>query len=287
MKSLQEIQFPLSVAIPLTLVLSLLFSALLFWAQGRLWGGTALLLLAAGALLFSLIAICAMGFWVYQDCKLRGDDPVLWVLLCALSCFLILPVYLLRRRGRNNLCPDCGRPLTVGGHFCPCCAVSVPEPAHPPKHHHTACAVSGILAFFLSLLCLAGLLMAYVSFTGELIARGEPNVVMLKQETYFNGVWDLSFLQASHGITFRRDLLLPSGEGQALCVEASCGSAPEPEALTLSLRQETHTASLDLTGLSQPLVYPLDQFQGGVLSLALQSNGAEDVSVRVWLRPAQ
>lgn len=284
MKPLQ-IKFPLFVAIPLTLVLSLLFSALLFWVQGRLQGGPALLLLGTGALLFSLIAMCCIGFWVYQDCKLRMDDPVLWVLLCALSCFLILPVYLFRRLRRKDFCPDCQSLLVGKNRLCPRCGVCVQAPAHPPKRHHTACALFGIGSFLLSLLCLAGFFLGLFSFTGDLIARGEPNVVMMKQETYFNGVWQLSFLQASYGITFQQDIPLSSGREQALRVDAACGAVPEGGSLTLSLRQGEQSVTLDITDLSQPLLYPLDQFESGVLSLALQSNGAENVSVLVSLQP--
>ncbi len=284
MKSFQGVRFPLFVAVPLILTLSLLFSALLFWVQGRLSGGPLLLLLLAGTLLFFLIAMGCGGFWVYQDCKLRGEEPVLWVLLCALSYFLILPVYLFRRPKQRALCPECRHPLAKGDRFCTVCGASAQNPVAPPKHHHSAYFLTAILSFILSILCLAGFVYTFFSFAGDLIDQGRQDVTILSQESLIGGVWTVSFHRTSDGYTFRQDLTLPADGAPVLQVDAACGTVPEGASLELRLLQGETAVTLDLTDLSQPLVYPLDSFQSGVLSLELQSNGVEDVSVVVALQ---
>ena len=63
-------------------------------------------------LCFILSALCTSAFfaaWIYQDCKERGDDPVLWaVIVFAATPFMGLLIYFLRRPEIKTACPACG-----------------------------------------------------------------------------------------------------------------------------------------------------------------------------------
>ena len=76
-------------------------------------GISVIALLIPGLLLcFILSASCTSAFfaaWVYQDCKRRGEDPVLWaVVVFAVTPFIGLLIYFLRRSEIKMICPACG-----------------------------------------------------------------------------------------------------------------------------------------------------------------------------------
>ena len=76
----------LYIAIPVIILLILLRFGLYFIRSDGFSGLS--MLLPILLLCFVLFALCTCGFfaaWVYQDCKRRGDDPVLWALVVFIA----------------------------------------------------------------------------------------------------------------------------------------------------------------------------------------------------------
>ena len=85
----------LYIAIPVIILLILLRFGLYFIRSDGFSGLS--MLLPILLLCFVLFALCTCGFfaaWVYQDCKRRGDDPVLWALVVFIATpFIGLLIY--------------------------------------------------------------------------------------------------------------------------------------------------------------------------------------------------
>ena len=79
-------KLPLYIGIPVILLLIFLRFGLYFLKSDGFSGLS--MLLPILLLCFILFALCTCGFfaaWVYQDCKKRGDDPVLWAIVVFIA----------------------------------------------------------------------------------------------------------------------------------------------------------------------------------------------------------
>ena len=80
-------------------------------------------------LCFIIFALCTSAFfaaWVYQDCKRRDDDPVLWaIIVFAATPFIGLLVYFLRRSGIQATCPACGQRISIKAKYCEECGTHI------------------------------------------------------------------------------------------------------------------------------------------------------------------
>ena len=82
MNNTKKNRLPLYIGIPVILLLIFLRFGLYFLKSDGFSGLS--MLLPILLLLFILFALCTAAFfaaWVYQDCKKRGDDPVLWAIV--------------------------------------------------------------------------------------------------------------------------------------------------------------------------------------------------------------
>ena len=98
MNNTKKNRLPLYIGIPVILLLIFLRFGLYFLKSDGFSGLSVLLPILL--LLFILFALCTAAFfaaWVYQDCKKRGDDPVLWAIVVFIATpFIGLLIYFQR-----------------------------------------------------------------------------------------------------------------------------------------------------------------------------------------------
>lgn len=87
------------IGIPVVLSAVILRFALFFFKSDGLSGMSLMYpLLAIGILMFALLMSFFFAAWVYQDCKKRNDDGVLWAIIVLVTTpFIGLLLYFLRR----------------------------------------------------------------------------------------------------------------------------------------------------------------------------------------------
>lgn len=289
MKSEKHKKFPLGIAVPVILLLVGLRLALFYWKNGGIDGLSPLLpALLAGVLLFVLLASACFAAWVWQDCRRRGDDPVLWAVVVFIATPLLgLLLYFLRRSDLKAPCPACGRLVSLQAHYCEHCGAAVPRKEGSTamtvqKTHHLPFLLAGIISFVLALACLIGFLActAYGDFMNTDVTSSEriwnSGVIWMNADVCRDGAWDLDFQSASDGFVKEQVLPVTDPAAQSLRADITCGTVPEGASLTLWLVQGDTVQSYDVTALTEPLVCPLDEFEDGALRVRLQIHGVED-----------
>lgn len=77
-------------------------------------------------ILFCLVYCCFFAAWVYQDCKKRGDDPVLWAIVVFIATpFIGLLIYFLRRSEIKATCSACGHRISLKAKYCEECGTHI------------------------------------------------------------------------------------------------------------------------------------------------------------------
>ena len=98
----------------------------------------------------------------------------------------------------------------------------------------------------------------------------------MNSNTYLDGVWKLDFRSASDGFVKEQNMVIEDADDQTLQADISCGTVPDGATLVLWLVQGDVAKSIDVTNLSKPLEYPLDEFENGKIHVRLQINGVEN-----------
>lgn len=155
--------------------------------------------------------------------------------------------------------------------------------------HHLKLIFAGIVSMALMLVCLTGFIVSAASGNGinTNIASGERvwNMgVIMDFSTYRNGVWKLHFKSASDGFVKEKNMTVTDADTQMLYADISCGTVPEGATLILWLVQGDVVKSVDVTNLSEPLAYPLDEFENGKVHVRLQINGVEDTVSEIYIQ---
>lgn len=71
---------------------------------------------------------------------------------------------------------------------------------------------------------------------------------------------------------------------QLLHAHISCGTVPAGATLVLWLVQGDVVKSIDVTDLSEPLEYPLNEFENGKVHVRLQINGVENTVSEIYIQ---
>ena len=100
--------------------------------------------------------------------------------------------------------------------------------------------------------------------------------ISMNYNAYRTNVWRLDFRSASEGFIKEQNMTVADADAQCLYADISCGTVPEGATLVLWLVQGDTVKSMDVTNLSEPLEYPLDEFENGKIYVRLQINGVED-----------
>lgn len=248
------------------------------------------MLLPVLLLCFILFALCTSAFfsaWVYQDCKKRNDDPLLWTIIVFITTpFIGLLLYFLRRPEVKTICPVCRHRISIKAKYCEECGTHVEKEDNDimvtQGTHHLKFIVAGVVSMVLMLLCLTGFIVSSAAGNGvnRNIASNERvwnlGVISMNDNTYLNGVWKLDFKSASKGFVKEQNMMIADADTQLLYADVSCQTVPTGATLTLWLVQGDVVKSIDVTNLSEPLEYPLNKFENGKIHVRLQINGVED-----------
>ena len=279
-------------------VLFILVRFAVFFAASDGFSGIAMAipLFLLGVVFFWLLMSTFFGAWVYKDCRKRGDDPVLWVIIIFLATPMIgLLIYFLRRREIKRPCPACGHLIPLLAKYCEECGAYIQnreemENMENKKMHHKRYIAGGMVSLVFMIVCLTGLI---VSASGAGNVNTDPSsnervwnlgVIQMSVSNYWDGVWNFSFKRASDGFVEERNMRIEDAEAQKLYADISCGTVPDGSSLILWLVQGDKAESVDVTELSEPLEYPLEEFEEGKIRVRLQINGVEDVASEITIQ---
>lgn len=156
--------------------------------------------------------------------------------------------------------------------------------------HHLKFIAAGIVSMVLMLVCLTGFIVSAASGNGiNTNAASDERVwnlgtISMNYNAYRNGVWKLDFRSASEGFVKEQDMTIADADVQLLYADISCGTVPDGATLVLWLVQGDAVKSLDVTNLSQPLEYPLHEFENGNVHVRLQINGVENTVSEIYIQ---
>ncbi len=287
--------FPIFTGIFIILLFLFLRFAL-FFLKSDGFSGLSMLLpaLLLCTVVFALCTSASFAAWVYQDCKKRGDDPLLWALIVfAASPFIGLLLYFLRRSETKEPCPACGHKISLKANFCEECGTPVKKEDHnvmvKQETHHLKLIAAGVVSMALMLISLTGFIVNAAAGNGinTNIASDDRiwnmGTISMNYSAYTDGVWTLDFRKASDGFVKEKDMTITDTDTQMLHADISCGTVPDGATLVLWLVQGDTAKSVDITGLSEPLEYPLHEFENGKVHVRLQINGVENTVSKIYI----
>lgn len=284
------------IGIPMVLALIVIrFVVYYFKTDG--FSGLSMLLPAflIGIFVFALITSSCFAAWVYEDCKVRKDDGVLWAIIVFFTTpFIGLLVYFLRRSEIKQSCPSCQHNISLRAFYCENCGSHIDykeENEMKKRTHHLKYIVAGVIGMVLMLSCLVGFIInaAVVSGSYNTNISSENKfwnmgVIRMSVETQWNGTWKLKFKSASDGFVKEAKLKIKDNENEILYADIQCETVPEGASLTLWIVQGEMKKSVDVTNLSEPLEYSLSEFDNGRVRVRLQINGVKDVASEIYLK---
>ena len=280
------------------LVLLVVFRFVFFWFKSDGFSGIAPIfpLLGAGILLSALLMSGFFAAWVYQDCRIRKDDGILWAIITFLATpFIGLLVYFLRRAEIKQSCAACGHFVSLRAKYCEECGSKIPyreecENMELTRTHHIGYMVMGTVSMALMIVCLSGFIVLAANGKGinsDVTSGGRvwnAGVIQMNYQAMADGVWTLDFKSASDGFIAQRDLKISDAKTDILYADISCGKVPEHAALTLYLVQGETVKHFDVTELSQPLACALDEFENGEIHVRLLIEGVEDTVSKICIK---
>ena len=160
------------------------------------------------------------------------------------------------------------------------------------KHgtHHLNIIIAGIVRMLLMTVCLAGFIVSAATGNGinTNVASDDRvwnlGTISMNYNAYRDDVWKLDFKSASEGFVKEQNMTIEDAGAQLLCADISCGTVPDNATLVLWLVQKDTVRSIDVTNLSEPLEYPLDEFENGKIHVRLQINGVENTVSEICIR---
>ena len=296
MNNTKKNRLPFYIGIPVILLLICLRFGLYFLKSDGFSGLSRLLPVLL--LCFIIFALCTSAFfaaWVYQDCKRRDDDPVLWaIIVFAATPFIGLLVYFLRRSGIQATCPACGQRISIKAKYCEECGTHIEKEDTrvmvKQGTHHLKLIAAGIVSMVLMLVCLTWFIVSAATGNGiNTNAASNERVwnlgtISMNYNTYLDDIWKLDFRSASEGFVKEQIMTITDAEAQLLYADISCGTVPDGATLILWLVQGDTAETIDVTNLSGTLKYPLDEFENGKVYVRLQINGVEDTVSEIYIR---
>ena len=280
--------FPLYAGILVIVLLIFLRSGFYFFKSDGFSGLS--MLLPVLLLCFILFALCTSAFfaaWVCQDCKRRGDDPVLWAIVVFAATPLIgLLIYFLRRQEIKTTCPACGHKISLKANYCEECGTQIEKEDHfimeKQNTHHLKLIIAGIVSMVLMLACLTGFIVSAATGNGinTNVASSDRvwnlGTISMNYSSYVNDVWKLDFRSASKGFIKEKRMTIADADTQLLYADIACGTIPDGSTLILWLVQKDTVKSIDVTNLTGPLEYPLSEFKNGKIYVRLQIKGVKN-----------
>lgn len=287
----------LFIAIPAVLLLIFLRFGISFYKSDGFNGLSMLLpVLLLCFILFALSTCAFFAAWVYQDCKKRGEDPVLWATVVFIATpFVGLLIYFLRRSEIKRVCPACGHKISLRAKYCEECGTRIENKEDysimmKQRTHHLPLIVAGVISMAFMLVCLTGFIVKAATGNGvntDVTSNDRVwNLGMINMNFtgYNDGVWYLDFRSASNGFIEEQDMTIQDADTQMLHADISCATVPDGASLVLWLVQDGRVWSFDVTDLSEPLEHPLKEFENGKIHVRLQINGVEDTISEISIK---
>ncbi len=245
--------------------------------------------------LFALCSSALFAAWVYQDCRRRGDDPVLWAIVVFVATPLIgLLFYFLRRSEIKTICPACGQRISVKAKYCEQCGTYVEKEDSnlmvKQGTHHLSLIIVGIVSMVFMLVCLTVFIVSAAAGTGinTDVTSNERvwnlGTISMNYSTCRDNTWKLDFRSASEGFVKEQTMTIADADAQQLYADISCGTVPDGATLVLWLVQKDVTKSMDVTNLSEPLEYSLNEFENGKIHVRLQINGVKNTVSEIYIQ---
>ena len=221
---------------------------------------------------------------------------MLWAIVVFIATpFIGLLIYFLRRSEIKATCPTCGHRISLKAKYCEECGTHIENREAngvmvKQGTHHLKFIAAGIVSMVLMLMCLSGFIVSAATGNGvnTNVASNDRvwnlGVISMNSNTYLNGVWNLDFRSASDGFVEEQDMMIDDADTQMLHADISCGTVPEGATLVLWLVQGEVVKSVDVTNLSEPLEYPLNDFENGEIHVRLQINGVENTISEIYVK---
>ena len=156
--------------------------------------------------------------------------------------------------------------------------------------HHLKWIIGGVISMALMLVCLTGFIVA-IAAGNNINTNAASNervwntgVIGMASNSFSDGVWKLKFGSASEGFIKEQNMKIQDADTQMLHADISCKTVPDGATLVLWLVQGDMARSVDVTDLSEPLEYPLDEFENGKIHVRLQINGVKDTSSEIYIQ---
>lgn len=156
--------------------------------------------------------------------------------------------------------------------------------------HHLKWIIGGVISMALMLVCLTGFIVT-VAAGNNINTNAASNervwntgVIGMDSNSFIDGVWKLKFGSASEGFIKEQNMKIQDADTQMLHADISCKTVPDGATLVLWLVQGDTARSVDVTDLSEPLEYPLDEFENGKIHVRLQINGVKDTSSEIYIQ---
>ena len=156
--------------------------------------------------------------------------------------------------------------------------------------YHLKYMIAGIVSMAFMLVCLTGFIASAAAGNGinTDIASDKRvwnlGAINMNVSTYQDDVWKLDFRSASEGFVKEQDMTIADADAQLLYADISCGTIPDGATLVLWLVQGEIAKSIDVTNLSEPLEYPLNEFENGKIHVRLQINGVENTVSEIYIQ---
>ncbi len=280
------------------LLSAIVFRFVLFYFRSDGFSGMSMIfpLLAIGILIFALITSVFFAAWVYQDCKKRNDDGILWAVIIFITTPLIgLLIYFLRRCEMKQSCDACGHLVSLRAKFCEECGSKIErreemKDMEMKRTHHINYIVIGAVSMILMLACLTGFIVNAVYGKGinsDINSNDRVwnmGAISMNYQSMKDGVWTLDFKSASDGFIAQEDMIIEDVETDSLYADISCNTVPDDSSITLYLVQGGIVRSFDVTSLSEPLEYPLNEFENGEIHVRLLIEGVEDTISKIHIK---
>lgn len=158
------------------------------------------------------------------------------------------------------------------------------------KTHHLKFIVAGVVSMALMIICLIGFIVSAATGNGinTNVASNERvwnlGTICMNYNAYQDSVWKLDFKSASEGFVEEQNMTIADADVQLLYADISCGTVPDGATLVLWLVQGDVAKAIDVTNLSQPLEYPLNEFENGKVYVRLQINGVKNTVSQIYIQ---
>lgn len=279
-------------------ILIIILRFVLFYFKSDGFSGISIIfpLLILGVSTFALLMSSFFSAWVYQDCKKRNDDSILWAIIVFVTTpFIGLLIYFLRRLEVKKDCTSCGHPVSLKAKYCEECGAKIEikeeiTDMEMKRTHHIGFIIMGIICMIFMFTCLAGFIVSASTKDGinsDITSNKKVwNLGSIRKnyESYSNGIWKLNFKSASDGFIAEEKMTISNAESDYLYADISCSSVPENASLTLYLVQDNMVKTFDVTNLSEPLKCPLTEFKNGKIYVRLLIEGVKDTISEIYIK---